>query len=170
MGKQAINGNRGRAEQRPEGPVSAADGSYRAGRSFMDGLTRQLRHDFETLRAQDRRRRDLEALQAQDREHQEVARQIVAGTVQDRVERISEHLDRLSGRLAAMEHPEQWRLAGELAAIERHLAGMHPEGERHPAGDRNRSGDPPGASGGHAEAGRGSRDMPEPGDLPSPEL
>ena len=113
-------------EKWPNGSVFAADEEFHAGRSFIQELARQLRHEFETLRAEDQRQKDLEALRAEDRRQQEISQRIVARMVQAQVERISEHLDRLAGQLTAMEHPQHWQLVEELNGIEKLLAGHFP--------------------------------------------
>ena len=126
MSSQVINMDDSQSELAPSGSVSAADEEFQTGHSFIQELARQLRHEFETLRAEDQRRKDLEGLWAEDRRQQEISQRIVARMVRAQVERISEHLDRLSGQLTAMEHPKRWQIVEELARIEKQLARIFP--------------------------------------------
>ena len=139
MSSQVINRDGSQPEIGSSGSVSAADEEFHTGRSFIQELARQLRHEFETLQAEDQRRKDLDALRAEDRRQQEISQRIVATMVHAQVERISEHLDRLAGQLTVMEHPRRWQLVEELAGIERQLACLFPRRDI----IRSDSGNPP---------------------------
>ena len=73
MSSQVINRDGSQPEIGSSGSVSAADEEFHTGRSFIQELARQLRHEFETLQAEDQRRKDLDALRAEDRRQQEIS-------------------------------------------------------------------------------------------------